>query len=146
MYYFFILSTFIIYSFDGVVGKELCPNMTKMAECVKNAETYWEVDRNDKKEDFKSWCCFRWDAHNCQLDLGKNCEGDYDKNTFGAQMNASLAEVQKDCKDIPQDKCSGLKWWAITLIVIACLAVIAILAFLVFALFSRNKRRYSAPK
>jgi hypothetical protein len=145
MYYFFILSTFILYSFDGVIGKELCPNVTKMVECVKNAENHWKNYRNDKK-DFKSWCCLRWDAYNCQLDVGKHCEGDYDKNIFGAQMDASLAEIQEVCKDIPQDKCSGLKWWAITLKVIACLAVIAILAFLVFALFSRNRRRYSAKK
>jgi hypothetical protein len=105
MYYFFVLSTFIFYSFDGVVGKELCPDITKMAECVENAENHWEIDRNDMEVDFKRWCCFRWDAYNCQLDVGKHCEGDYDKNQFDAIMNASLEQVQQDCQDIPQDKC-----------------------------------------
>jgi len=146
MYYIFVLLTITLYSTTQVFGTEICPNSTKMQACVKDAESDWDIDRN-KKDNYKSWCCFQRDAYECQMALGRVCQpGHYDTIKFNVSMTAIHEDLEKDCHEFPIEKCSGLQWWAITLIVIASIAVVAILGFLVFVLLSRRRRRYSAPK
>lgn len=148
MYYFLVLLTFTLYATHEVSAEEICPNTTKMATCVKDAEKDWGIDRNNKNDKFKNWCCFQWDAYECQMNLGKQCDlgKDFDGRKFNISMDAIHKDLAEDCKEYPHDKCGGLQWWAITLIVIASLAVVAILGFLVFILLSRRRTRYSSPK
>ncbi len=127
----------------------ICPNITLMEHCVKDAEYDWEIDRNKKDSDSKGWCCHQWQAYECQMDLGEKCKaGTWDKTVFNSSMNALKGNLVKECTSWPEDKCTGLRWWAITLIVIGSLLLVALVGFLVFVLFVRRRssRRYSAPK
>lgn len=146
MYYFLVLLIFAIYATHDVSAKELCPNMTEMNNCVTHAETHWGIDRNKKDEKFKSWCCFQWEAYECQMNIGSHCVGDFDAKKFNVSMAAIHTDLEDDCHEYPADSCGGLQWWAITLIVIASLAVLVIIGVLIFILLSRNKKRYSSPK
>ena len=151
-WYYYTLFAVIVAFFpvDYVLTSDpICPNKTLMEKCVKDAESDWEIDRNKKETDNNDWCCHQWQAYECQMELGEHCKlGSWDKTIHNSSMNAIKTDLNKVCTDWPQDKCSGMKWWAITLIVIGSLAAAALVGFLVFVVFvrRRNKRRYSAPK
>ena len=124
-----------------------CPNMTDYERCQRDAEEDWEVNRNEYETPDKPWCCHQWQAYECQMDLSRKCKK-WDKDRFNVSMMAIRSDLEKKCNDFPDDKCHGMKWWAITLIVIGSLLAAALIGFLVFVVFikRRSSRRYSAPK
>ena len=144
-----ILLSVIILPSMMLCSDPVCPNKTLIENCQYNAENDWDIDRNKKDSDNKDWCCHQWQAIECQVDLGNKCkEGTWDKTTFNVQMNATRINLVKECPNWPQDKCTGLKWWAITLIVIGVLLAVALVGFLVFVLLVRKKYhgRHTVPK
>ncbi len=107
MYYFLVLLTFSLYSTNEVNAKAFCPNMRKMENCVKDAEHNWGIERDNQNQDYKSWCCFQWDVYYCQMDLGKNCVGDFDSKKFNVSMAAVYKDIEDDCNQHPHDSCRG---------------------------------------
>ncbi|XP_054153303.1 uncharacterized protein LOC128952007 [Oppia nitens] len=118
-----------------------CPNATLMVKCVTDAEHDWEIDRN-RGSDNKSHCCFQRQYYRCQKDLSDQCQGQHDRYVSNLTMFYIKEELDHgDCADWTEDRCMGLAWWAITLIVLGSLLGASIIGCAIYALFCRRRCR-----
>lgn len=93
------VAVFVSVFIDGVFSAT-CPDMTRFDECQIEAEEDWNINRNNKEEDLENWCCFRWQAFECQLALGKSCTG-FDAKYFNITMEGIQSNTDEECEEFP---------------------------------------------
>jgi len=82
----------------------ICPDPTKIHECVTKARNDWGIS-NTTGHQMDKWCCFQWQAYECQMELGAVCTG-VDKQAFITSQRAIHLQLEDDCADYAASTCN----------------------------------------
>ena len=86
----------------------------------------------------RKFCCYVWDRLRCQLKILQYCDPQY-ANELSNLSDRLYGDM---CEGHSRGSAScALRWWSITLIVIAGLLVIAIIAVALFCCVQKRRRR-----
>ncbi|CAG2102903.1 unnamed protein product [Medioppia subpectinata] len=88
-----------------ILGNEpMCPDPAEMRVCYNTAKNDWGISETVGHSKQK-WCCFQWQAYECQMDLGVTCTG-VDKQAFDTSQRAIHLKLQDDCAKYDASTCA----------------------------------------
>ncbi|CAG2164437.1 unnamed protein product [Oppiella nova] len=75
------------------------PDPTKLHDCVVKARNDWGISVTTGHQ-MDKWCCFQWQAYECQMELGDTLTED-DKQAFTTSQKAIHLQLEADCTNYP---------------------------------------------
>ncbi|KAH9397071.1 hypothetical protein TYRP_003377 [Tyrophagus putrescentiae] len=110
----------------------------RLSSCEVEARQEWNLQDTDFYTESRKFCCYVWDRLRCQLKILQYCDPQY-ANELSNLSDRLYGDM---CESHSRGSAScALRWWSITLIVIAGLLVIALIAVALFCCVQKRRRR-----
>jgi len=81
------------------------PDPTKIHDCVAKARNDWGISATTGHQ-MDKWCCFQWQAYECQMELGDTLTED-DKQAFITSLKPIHLQLEADCTNYPASLCDN---------------------------------------